>query len=190
VCDMGDGSTFGRRERRRRRGRRGRPGPFGWDFGPRGPRGSFFRSGEVRLALLSLLADEPGHGYDLMRRLEERSGGLYRASAGTVYPVLQQLEDEGLAESAKDAGKRVYQITDQGRAVVEGDRERIDRIWRRADRWKQWEGGGRPEGVEIGLTMGRIAKTAFRIVGRDPGQADAVRRVLSRTLRELKDLGR
>ena len=80
------------------------------DFGPRGgwrgPRRGFFRSGEVRLALLSLLAESPGHGYQLMKRLEKRSGGLYQASAGTIYPVLQQLEDEGLVRSHEEDGKR------------------------------------------------------------------------------------
>ena len=76
-------------------------GRGGWS---RGPRRGFFRSGEVRLALLSLLEQAPGHGYDLMKRLEERSGGLYQASAGTIYPVLQQLEDEGLVRSKAGHG--------------------------------------------------------------------------------------
>jgi len=62
-------------------------GPWGW--------GRFFGAGEVRLALLSLLENEPKHGYQLMKDLEDRSGGLYRASAGTIYPTLQLLEDEG-----------------------------------------------------------------------------------------------
>jgi DNA-binding PadR family transcriptional regulator len=61
--------------------------------------GRFFGPGEVRLALLSLVAEAPSHGYELMKKLEERSAGVYRASAGTVYPTLQQLEDEGLIGS-------------------------------------------------------------------------------------------
>jgi hypothetical protein len=74
--------------------------------------GRFFGPGEVRLALLSLLSGGPKHGYDLMKRLEARSGGMYKASAGTVYPTLQQLEDEGLVVSEAKEGKRVYQLTD------------------------------------------------------------------------------
>jgi len=62
--------------------------------GPRG--GRFFGFGEARLAILSLLKEGPKHGYQLIKELEQRSGGLYRASAGTVYPTLQQLEDEKL----------------------------------------------------------------------------------------------
>ena len=66
----------------------------------------FFESGEVRLAILSLLSDGPKHGYQLMKDLEERSGGLYKASAGSIYPTLQQLEDEDLISSDQQSGKR------------------------------------------------------------------------------------
>ena len=72
-------------------------GPFSGFAG--GPRGRFFEFGEVRLAILSLLEEGPKHGYQLIKDLSERSGGLYRASAGTVYPTLQQLEDEELVQS-------------------------------------------------------------------------------------------
>jgi DNA-binding PadR family transcriptional regulator len=76
-------------------------GPWGW-------RRRFFESGEVRHALLSLIGDGAKHGYELMKEMEARSGGMYRASAGTVYPNLQQLEDEGLVRSAAGQdGKRV-----------------------------------------------------------------------------------
>jgi DNA-binding PadR family transcriptional regulator len=98
------------------------------DLGMMGLRARFFGPGEVRLALLSLMSETPMHGYELMKRLEERSGGVYRASAGTVYPTLQQLEDEGLVTSESREGKRVYSLTEAGRAVmatiVEGLRAR------------------------------------------------------------------
>ena len=81
-------------------------------------RGRFCGPGEVRLALLGLLAEGPRHGYELMGQLEERSGGVYRASAGTVYPTLQQLEDEGLATSETVEGRRVYR------------RAELERTWR------------------------------------------------------------
>src|SRR5688500_16725839 len=120
---------------------------MGWGFGfdlndffggrGRGPRRGFFRPGEVRLALLSLLEQSPGHGYDLMKRLEERSGGMYQASAGTIYPVLQQLEDEGLARGRDSDGKKVYEITDAGRAELGRQREGVEGIWARAGRWRE-----------------------------------------------------
>src|SRR5690242_4843816 len=82
-----------------------------WQWG--GPGSSrFFEGGEVRLAILSLLSEGPKHGYQLMKEMKERSGGLYRASAGTIYPTLQMLEDEGLIEAVQQEGKRAFRLTD------------------------------------------------------------------------------
>jgi DNA-binding PadR family transcriptional regulator len=77
------------------------------------------RRGEIRTALLTTLTEEPGHGYDVIQRLEERSGGAWRPSPGSVYPTLQLLEDEGLVRSTDRDGKRIYEITDAGRAEAE-----------------------------------------------------------------------
>src|SRR4051795_9788545 len=79
-------------------------------------RGGRMRRGDIRTALLSVLVEEPGHGYDLIERLEEKTSGAWRPSPGSVYPTLQLLEDEGLAKSGERDGKRVYEITDEGRA--------------------------------------------------------------------------
>lgn len=100
---------------------------FGGGRGPGGPRGRM-RRGDIRTALLTVLAEGPGHGYDIMRRLEDKSAGAWRPSAGSVYPTLQQLEDEGLATSSEAEGKRVYTITHAGaaeaqRRVAEGGGE-------------------------------------------------------------------
>ncbi len=86
----------------------GRGGPFG---GGRGRR----RRGDVRTALLMLLAEEPRNGYQLMQIIEERSGGRWRPSPGSVYPTLSQLEDEGLIRAVDHDGTKLFEITDQGR---------------------------------------------------------------------------
>jgi DNA-binding PadR family transcriptional regulator len=94
------------------RHRRGRPRHFGSEhgFGRRAGRG------DIRAAILSLLAEEPMHGYQIIQELTERTGGVWRPSPGSVYPTLQQLEDEDLVrETASDSGKRVYELTDTGR---------------------------------------------------------------------------
>lgn len=83
-----------------------------WDGRRRGGR---MRRGDIRTALLAILAEDPGHGYDLIQRLEEKTSGAWRPSPGSVYPTLQLLEDEGLARSGEHDGKRVYEITDTGR---------------------------------------------------------------------------
>lgn len=102
-------------------GYHGRRGPWGGPpFGPGGPwgGGSRARRGEVRVAILALLAEEPMHGYQVIQELDERSGGMWRPSPGSVYPTLQMLEDEGLITAAEVEGKRVYSLTDAGRETV------------------------------------------------------------------------
>jgi DNA-binding PadR family transcriptional regulator len=81
------------------------------------------------------------HGYDLIRELEERSGGMWRPSPGSVYPTLQLLEDEGLVTGREQDGKRVYSITDAGRAELQERRER-------GEETAPWEAG--PAGVGYG----------------------------------------
>jgi DNA-binding PadR family transcriptional regulator len=174
---------------------------FDWDFGfgprskhrgghgGRGPRRAFFRQGEVRLALLSLLADGPSHGYELMKRLEERSGGMYRASAGTVYPVLQQLEDEGLVRGQDDDGKKVFHLTDAGREELLVNQEAVDRIWKRAGGWKEWGANMGPESAEIWSAWGRLTKAAFKSASRaGMEETDKIRDILDRARKELDAL--
>ena len=89
-------------------------GPFGDDPGDRGGRRRQ-RRGDIKFALLELLAEQPRHGYDLIKELEQRYSGFYRPSPGSVYPTLQLLEDNGSVVSEQVEGKRVYTITDSGR---------------------------------------------------------------------------
>ena len=77
-----------------------------------------FSHGDLRLYLLSLLDESPRHGYDLMQALSDRTGGTYTPSAGTVYPRLAKLEEEGLVTKTVDGRKTVYEITEAGRAEV------------------------------------------------------------------------
>jgi len=92
-------------------------GPGGPGGGGRG-RGRKARRGDVRTAALLLLAEEPRNGYQIMQALEERSEGMWRPSPGSVYPALQQLEDEGLIRSEESDGRRLYHLTDAGRKYL------------------------------------------------------------------------
>lgn len=78
------------------------------------------RKGDVRAALLSLLGEDPKNGYQMIQDIEERSRGVWRPSPGSVYPALQQLEDEGLVASDESGGSRTYRLTDRGRTWVNG----------------------------------------------------------------------
>jgi DNA-binding PadR family transcriptional regulator len=104
-------------------------GRFPWMAGLYFGRQRFFEAGEIRLAILSLLAEGPKHGYQLMKEMSERSGGTYRASAGSVYPTLQQLEDEGMVRADTQNGRRVYHLTAAGRRELANDPEGVRRIW-------------------------------------------------------------
>jgi DNA-binding PadR family transcriptional regulator len=74
----------------------------------------------VRPAILALLAEQPRHGYEMIHEIAERSGGFWKPSPGSIYPTLQLLADEGLVVSREDGGKRLFELTEAGRTVVEG----------------------------------------------------------------------
>ena len=102
-----------------------RGGPWGEPpFGFGGPRGGFrgrhgkARRGDIRTAILLLLAEEPRNGYSIMQELEERSDGVWHPSPGSVYPALAQLEDEALIRSAEREGRKLFEITDAGRETL------------------------------------------------------------------------
>ncbi len=156
-----------------------------------GRRGRFFEAGEVRLAILSLLSEGPKHGYQLMKEMEERSGGMYKASAGSVYPTLQQLEDEGLVESAVIGGRRVYNLTAAGRKELESDPETVRRIWERAEQYEDWRHCWAPEGAALYGPMIELLKTGLQAAGRAGGRRESVERIraiLERARKELEAL--
>ena len=92
-------------------------GPWGGGRG-RGRGGRRGRRGDVRTALLALLSERPMHGYEMIQQLDERTGGIWRPSPGSVYPTLQMLEDEGLVASSKAEGRKLFTLTDEGATVA------------------------------------------------------------------------
>jgi DNA-binding PadR family transcriptional regulator len=168
---------------------RGFGGPgFG---GPRGGRGrgrGRARRGDVRLAVLRLLADEPRNGYQLMQTIEERSGGEWRPSPGSMYPTLSQLEDEGLIRSVDEEGTRLFQITDAGREHLE---TRADE----PDPWTPTDGRSEHAMAELGPLVIGIGKAVWQVasVGTEQQRAralellDETRRGLYRILAEDPD---
>ncbi|WP_326834152.1 PadR family transcriptional regulator [Amycolatopsis rhabdoformis] len=118
----------------------GFPGFGGFPGGPGGPR-EWFGNGRqwgrgsrgparpVRPAVLALLAEGPMHGYQLMQEIRRRSNEEWRPSPGSIYPILQQLEDEGLVRSAEEGGRRVAHLTNAGREHVAGREEEFAALW-------------------------------------------------------------
>ena len=113
-----------------------RGGPFGrGDEMLRGgfPRGrQRLRRGDVRAAVLVLLDESPRNGYQIIQELSERSNGAWRPSPGSVYPILQQLEDEGLVEISSTVSGKTYNLTATGKALVEKDRTTLGKPWETA----------------------------------------------------------
>lgn len=133
------GDTRGRRERGRhprRSDRRMGPGADGGFGPPRGRPGGRHRGGrrhrrgDVRSALLLLISESPRHGYELMQAIGERTEGAWTPSPGSVYPALQQLQDEGLVQVEADQSKRgIASLTSEGVTYVEENRETLSRVW-------------------------------------------------------------
>jgi DNA-binding PadR family transcriptional regulator len=182
-------------------GRRGRrhgppfppPPPFGPGFGPgrpgfpgpRGRRGGRRTArGDIRLAVLALVAEQPRHGYEIIQEIAERSSGAWRPSPGSVYPTLSQLEDEGLVRVEKVEGRRVVHLTEAGTAFVEEHRAELDAVWESVGRdadddgtalWEQLAqlhaatqqvlGAGTPDQITAASTaLAEARKTIYRLL--------------------------
>jgi DNA-binding PadR family transcriptional regulator len=157
-------------------------GGFGGPGGGRFGRGRKARRGDIRTAALLLLAEEPRNGYQIMQEVQERSDGVWRPSPGSVYPALQQLEDEGLIRSSVDGGGtgKVFELTDAGRDHV---------AQRDADApapWEQMSGNVSDQAHELGRTMREVA-SAFTQVIRNGSETQITQagKVLAATRRDL-----
>lgn len=110
-------------------------GAEGAEEGRRGRRGRMFAQGELRLVLLALIAEDPRHGYELIKEIEEMTGGSYAPSPGAVYPTLQLLEDEGAIEEAEAEGaKKPFAATQQGRDELDTRKDEVEELMRRLGR--------------------------------------------------------
>ncbi|MFI6485666.1 PadR family transcriptional regulator [Nonomuraea sp. NPDC050663] len=179
----------------RHRGRRG-PGPFPFDFGrgpwggPGGPfgprhggwggRGRKAKRGDVRAAILALLAEEPRNGYQIIQEIAERSEGGWKPSPGAVYPALQQLTDEGLVISEEADGRKTFRLTDSGRAYIDSHTDEVRAPWEEmrpdvddttADLWDVAR--------QSAFAMMQIAQTG------SPSQVRDARKILNETRRKL-----
>ncbi|MGD1059257.1 MAG: PadR family transcriptional regulator [Solirubrobacteraceae bacterium] len=158
-------------------------GPFGFGRGggPGGPRGRGRRArrGDIRTAALLLLEEEPRNGYQIMQEVQERSGGIWSPSPGSVYPALQQLEDEGLIRTEESDGRKLFAITDEGRAIVNA---------RGVEQSAPWEqtGDGAGGAHELGKLMREVAHAFMQVMRTgSEGQVAKAAGVLASTRRDL-----
>jgi DNA-binding PadR family transcriptional regulator len=143
-----------------------------------------FRLGDVRAAVLVLLAEQPMHGYQLIQEIAERSGGVWQPSPGSIYPVLQQLEDEGLVLIEQTEGRKVANLTEAGRAYVEENRAEFEEVWKALSNNKVDESMQEMRNLSVALKQVGTAAKQVAKVGTDSQVAEA-RKVLGDTRRRL-----
>jgi DNA-binding PadR family transcriptional regulator len=172
----------------RHRGHRGVPsfGPRGMGAGRGFPFGSFdfgggrrAGRGDIRTAILALLNEEPMHGYQIMQELESRSGGAWRVSPGSVYPTLQQLQDEGLITSTEQpGGRRVFALTDAGREQAQASAA--------SPPWQHDADGTKDDMASTRKLLAHVAAATWQ-VGQtgSPGQVAQAQEILRETRRRL-----
>jgi DNA-binding PadR family transcriptional regulator len=166
-------------------GKHGGHGPFGWGEGRRGPwwqgQGrARVRRGDVRTAILALLSENPSNGYQLIQQISQRSGGVWEPSPGSVYPALQLLQDEGLVRAEESDGKRLFTLTDAGRAYAEERRAELNAVWDTVS------GTANDGMVELRQLIKQLAIAVMQVAtsGTDAQIAEA-RRLLTQTRRQL-----
>ena len=169
----------------------GRWGRRGWGgFGGSGPGERFFGRGDLKYVILELLKDQPRHGYDIIRALEDRMRGYYRPSPGSVYPTLQMLEDLGYVSSSQQEGKKIYTITDEGRRYLEDQKSTVDDIRERIA--SGWEAAQRPEVSDLMHEVQQLGRALFRHGTRgalhDPERLKRLREIVARARAEVESL--
>jgi DNA-binding PadR family transcriptional regulator len=178
--DWGFGEFFGRQ--------------FGGDWGSnwktwagatgRKRRMHIFESGEIKFVILRLLKEQPRHGYDIIKALEEKMWGCYTPSAGTIYPTLQLLEDQGYVKSVTTDGKKVYHITPEGERFLAEHRDVLDDIFERVrETVRDFAGGAMGE---LNGAFARLATSVYKRAWRKGPEDPAIRRV-TEILRKATD---
>lgn len=162
---------------------------FGQRPGRRGRRGRVFGRGDLKYVILGLLNDRPMHGYEVMRALEEESGGCYTASPGSVYPTLQMLEDRGWVVSDQEDGKRVYRITDEGLAFLDESKDKVEDIQDRIAEFVESFTGAPMR--DLTKSFVRFAQASFENAMHSSGDDDRLARlkeILDRATREMESV--
>ena len=155
----------------------------------RGRRGPMFESGEMKYVILTLLREKPRHGYQVIKALEERMGGCYTPSAGTVYPTLQLLEDQGYVRAVDADGKKVYHITDEGDAFLDEHKDLVTQIFDRVrDTLRHVAGGAMGE---LNEAVARLTASTYREAwhhGPDDERTRSIVTILRRATDEIRHL--
>ncbi|HEY1854762.1 MAG TPA: PadR family transcriptional regulator [Solirubrobacterales bacterium] len=136
------------------------------------------RRGDVRAAVLALLAERPMHGYEMIKEIEERTQGAWTPSPGSIYPTLQMLEDEGLIRGEESEGKRRFALSETGAA------EQKEKAGEETP-WDAIREGVAPEGLELRRSLHKLLHSVRQVFDADTAQQKQVRELLDATRREV-----
>ena len=176
-------SLWGERgERPERHGPGHRGGPFG--------RGRFFDNGVLRLVVLALIVEQPRHGYEIIKEIEDRTGGAYAPSAGVIYPTLTLLEETGQIEvMSAEGNKKLYAATDAGRATVEENRAAIDAVLARfAEAGSDRRADRDPRLIRAVENLRLALRLKTDAAALTPSQIDALAELLDDTARKIEQI--
>ena len=129
-----------------RHGFRGRGGPM-----------RFFGAGDLRYVILQLISEKPSHGYEIIKSIQERLGGMYAPSPGVVYPMLTLLEEMGYATVVTEGSRKLYTITDEGSKALAENKAQVDALFARMDQVRGEQGGERAQQIERAIANFRMA---------------------------------
>jgi DNA-binding PadR family transcriptional regulator len=166
----------------------GGPGGFGGRRG--GFRGRMFEQGDLKYVILQLLSEKSRHGYEIIKALEERLGGTYSPSPGAVYPTLTMLEDLGYAKATtEESGKKIYEITAEGRAYLEENKGAVDEIFDRIAGFATSFFG--PPMVEVHHAFKTVARATYATATRlkDTDHLHRISEILERAASEIEKVG-
>ncbi|TPW29832.1 PadR family transcriptional regulator [Martelella alba] len=179
-------------------GRRGGPGGFGDDGEGFGRGGRFLRQGNIRILVLKLIADEPRHGYEIIKAIEDMSGGAYAPSPGVIYPTLSFLEEGGFVLAEAEGNKKRYRITEEGRAHLDENEmiakmaiRALEMIAARATDRDEQRGRGRPAGRDglprsVDAALLNLREVIARRLEQDPANASEIVRELLKVADSLE----
>jgi DNA-binding PadR family transcriptional regulator len=163
-------------------------------MGRRGRRrgGRMFEQGDLKYVILQLLEEKSRHGYEIIKELEERFGGAYSPSPGTVYPTLTMLEDLGYARAiTEEGGRRIYEITAEGRAYLTEHKSTVDDIFERiADFGASFFSGPMMEVNHAFTSVGRATYANAPRHAKDAERLRKIKEVLERAAKEIEEVGR
>src|SRR5258705_2948347 len=159
-CYGSGGEGRGERHREERHCGSGR-GEFGggWRHGFRGRGGPmrFFGAGDLRYVILQLISEKPSHGYEIIKSIQERLGGMYAPSPGVVYPMLTMLEEMGHATVVTEGARKLYTITEEGSKALAENKAQVDALFARMDQVRGEQAGERAQQIERAVANFRMA---------------------------------